>query len=576
MKNRSVQRPARQSGRRPHGRGRLPVCAMHRLSRRRRARRGAATLLHPLLSVFWFFSATLTSPASTQNDAPLDIGGRRQVFIDGLFLASSHNVKLVAHPPRKTGEHNLVADQPWERGGLGPYSCVLKDGEVYRMWYHAMDTKLWHTGKTNGAICYATSPDGITWTKPDLGLVEYQGSRKNNIVVGHGAAGVNVNQDGMMVFVDPNAPPDQRYRMVNRFDPKGEDKSEGVNLLSSGDGIHWRLTHQNVLTYRPEPKGHHLDSQNVLFWDEGLKKYVAFVRRNLKGGEDKGQGRAIARAESDHLGGFPPAQDLPVVFYPEPEDPAQGGLSVVDYYNSAALRYPWADRAYYLFPQAYYHYTRALREFSRKLPVNAGPMETAFAASRDGLRWERYDRAPFIPLGLKGEFDCHSTRLIYGLVPDLSGREMYLYYRGSDWLHGWDRTEENRKILTDAGVGADRDLTVFSRVVLRRDGFVSVRADYRGGEFTTPPLKFTGRNLKLNLNTSATGRVRVACLNENGEPIPGYALTDCDLLHTANEINRVVKWQGNADVSALAGKPIRLRFVMHNTDLYAFQFQDSP
>ena len=85
-------------------------------------------------------------------------------------------------------------------------------------------------------------------------------------------------------------------------------------------------------------KGHHLDSQNVMFWDESLKKYVAYVRRNLK--EAESQGRAIARAESDHLGHFPLAQDLPVVFRPDPPDPLHRGASVVDFYNSAVLRYP--------------------------------------------------------------------------------------------------------------------------------------------------------------------------------------------------------------------------------------------
>jgi len=520
-----------------------------------------------------FASASITY-AESPKSAALDIGDRRQVFIDGRFLASSNKVKLVAHQPRKTGEQNLKADQPWERGGLGPYSCVMKDGGVYKMWYHAMDTKLWHTGPTNGSICYATSKDGIQWEKPDLGLAEYQGSKKNNIVVGFGAAGLRIGQDGMMVFLDPNAPPDERYRMVNRFSKEDEGKTEGINLLSSGDGIRWKLTHETVMTYRPETKGHHLDSQNVMFWDDGLKKYVAFVRRNLKGGEDKGQGRAVARAESDRLGGFPLTQDLPVVFFPEPADDVHGGQSVVDYYNSAALRYPWADNAYYMFPQAYYHYTRKLAEFTKKLPVNAGPMDTAFAASRDGLTWQRYDREPFIPLGMKGEFDCHSTRLIYGLVPDLSGREMFMYYRGSDWVHGWDRTPENRKILTDAGVGADQDVTMFSRVVLRRDGFVSVKADYRGGEFTTPPLKFEGQRLALNINTSAAGIARVACLDAAGKAIPGFTLEDCDIIHTANEINRPVKWKSKTDLSSLAGQPIRLRFVMRDTDLYAFQFQD--
>jgi len=522
------------------------------------------------------FLASVPLPAAAADtppgqDAVWDVGNRRQVFIDGRFLQHAMNVELVAHRPRKTGERNLVADRPWERGGLGPYSCVLKDGAMYRMWYHAMATKLWDSSPTAGSICYATSQDGISWSKPDLELVEYEGSRRNNIVVGHGAAGLTIGQDGMMVFVDPNAPPAERLRMVNRFHPQGEDKSPGINILSSGDGIHWKRTHQSVLTYRSEAKGHHLDSQNVMFWDDGRRKYVAYVRRNLR--LPASQGRAIARGESDQLGHFPVTQDLPVVFPPEPPDPVHGGVSVVDYYNSAALRYPWADDAYLLFPQAYYHYTRSLGEFSRELPTNAGPLDTHFAASRDGIHWERYGRQPFIPLGMRGEFDCHSARLIYGLVPDVAGREVYMYYRASDWLHGWDRNERNRQILTDAGLGATQDVTVISRVVLRRDGFVSVQAGHSGGEFTTPPLRFSGRQLILNVDTSATGFLRVACLTEAGEAIPGYGLADCGLIHTANEINRTVRWKGPTGAGLPASQPIRLRVEMRNANLYAFQFR---
>jgi hypothetical protein len=339
--------------------------------------------------------------------------------------------------------------------------------------------------------------------------------------------------------------------------------------MSSGDGIHWKLTHEAVITYRPEEKGHHLDSQNVMFWDERLKKYVAYVRRNLKTAGS--QGRAIARAESDKLGDFPQAQDLPLVFLPDPPDPLHAGASVVDYYNSAALRYPWADRAYFQFPQAYYHYTRNLREFAQDSPTNAGPMDTQFAASRDGLKWERYDRRPLVRLGMKGEFDCHSVRLIYGVVPDRAGREMYLYYRGSDWLHGWDRDERNRKLLTSRGLGADQDITGISRLVLRRDGFVSATTGQEPGEFTTPALKFTGRSLRLNIDTSATGIARVACLDAEGKPLAGYSLADCDIIHTANEINRTVTWRGSRELPTVAGV-IRLRVEMRNTDLYAFQF----
>ncbi|GMV98206.1 MAG: hypothetical protein HRF43_17490 [Phycisphaerae bacterium] len=501
---------------------------------------------------------------------PVEVGDRRQVFADRFWLGQARDVALVVHPPRKTGEANIKTDRPWEKGGLGPYSSVMKLGEKYLMWYHAMDHKLWDSSPTAGSICLATSSDGIHWDKPDLGLVEYQGSRQNNIVIGHGAAGLTIGQDGGMAFVDPNAPPEERLKFVCRFNEDGD--KDRVNLLSSPDGIRWRLTHPGAITARPEAKGHHLDSQNVIFWDDQLRKYVCYVRRNLKGAVP--QGRTVARGESEKVDGFGDVQDMTIVLQPDDADVA-GNVTLVDYYSSAAIKYPFADGAYYLFPQAYYHYTHLLREFAEQVPTNAGSLDTQFASSRDGLHWERFDRRPFIPLGLKGDFDCYSTRVIYGMVPDRAGREIYMYYRGSDWLHGWDRNERNRELLTKAGVGADQDVTTLSRVVLRRDGFVSVRAGVRGGEFVTPPVTFTGRRLVINADTSATGTIRLELQSPGGEPIPGYALADADIIHTCNEINRVVKWKGGSDLSRLAGKPVRVRFVLKSADLYAFQFSGS-
>ena len=83
---------------------------------------------------------------------------------------------------------------------------------------------------------------------------------------------------------------------------------------------------------------------------------------------------------------------------------------------------------------------------------------------------------------------------------------------------------------------------------------------------------FEGSRLELNVNTSALGEVRVAVLDAQGEAIDGYSDADCDPIY-GNFIRRVVTWQGNEDVSKLAGRPIRLDFVMRSTKLYAFQFE---
>ena len=110
------------------------------------------------------------------------------------------------------------------------------------------------------------------------------------------------------------------------------------------------------------------------------------------------------------------------------------------------------------------------------------------------------------------------------------------------------------------------------RYTLRLDGFASVRAGYDGGSFTTAPLVFQGNALCLNFSTSAPGSIRVEILDENGLLIEGYSAKDSDEI-IGNMIDRMVAWNGNSDISSLAGVPVRLRFIMKDADLFALQFK---
>ncbi|MGH8017729.1 MAG: hypothetical protein ACREIA_05465 [Opitutaceae bacterium] len=139
--------------------------------------------------------------------------------------------------------------------------------------------------------------------------------------------------------------------------------------------------------------------------------------------------------------------------------------------------------------------------------------------------------------------------------------------------HGWTRSQVDLELLEAAGLGPATSRSGIGRLVLRRDGFISAQAAYTGGEFTTLALRFTGDELVLNLDTSAAGEARVEILDDLYTPIPGFTLAEADRLHTTNEINRRATWQGRADVSSLTGRPVRLRFVMRDADLYAFQFR---
>jgi hypothetical protein len=109
------------------------------------------------------------------------------------------------------------------------------------------------------------------------------------------------------------------------------------------------------------------------------------------------------------------------------------------------------------------------------------------------------------------------------------------------------------------------------RYELRLDGFATVHASYRGGEVITKPVVFDGTKLELNYSTSAAGSVRVEVQDENGRPLPGLGLADCsDLI--GDEVERVFAWKTDA-LAGLSGKPVRLRFVLKDADLYAYRFR---
>jgi hypothetical protein len=421
---------------------------------------------------------------------------------------------------------------------------------------------------------------------------------KTNIVMGAGASGVEYIDDShIMVFIDPKAEDSERYKLVTKL----KNPNTELCLFVSNDGLNWKQKSRGIIKYNFEVdkdgrqilsdrdeegnitniRDFHLDSQNIIFWDESIKKYVAYVRKNRR--IDSQQYRTVARGESEDLESFPLVEDMPVVLEPDvwdnPQKSERLGCDIAGYdiYTNAATKYG-ADNAYYMFPSMYYKYGTFLRNFKEQTPMNAGPVDVGFAASRDGVKWERYDRKPFISLGFRGEYDSASIYMVHGLVPG-NGGKMYMYAGVTDNLHGYNRGDRyndgNNSLLDKEAFAAEKNTFAIARYEIREDGFISVYGGYMGGEFITPLLKFDGDSLELNIDTSATGTALVEIQDEDGIPVPGYSMYDCDLIHTANQISRIVKWKGNASLGHLSGKPLKLRFMLKNTHLYSFKFTKS-
>jgi len=125
--------------------------------------------------------------------------------------------------------------------------------------------------------------------------------------------------------------------------------------------------------------------------------------------------------------------------------------------------------------------------------------------------------------------------------------------------------------LSEAAHQADRPPRL-RRHTLRVDGFVSAHAGFPGGEFVTRPVVFEGSELVLNVSTSAAGGVGVEVQDDRGIPIEGFALSDCHEVF-GDALERTVTWGGGKDLGALAGQPVRLRFLLKDADLYSLRFK---
>ena len=138
-----------------------------------------------------------------------------------------------------------------------------------------------------------------------------------------------------------------------------------------------------------------------------------------------------------------------------------------------------------------------------------------------------------------------------------------------------DRPEELSLYVNDGGYWtAGGKASRLRRYTLRLDGFVSARAGLSGGELVTRPLVFQGRELTLNYATSAAGSLQVEIQDAAGRPVPGFSLAESPEIF-GDRIDGPVAWKGGDDLATLAGKPIRLRLVLKDADLYAFRFGGS-
>jgi hypothetical protein len=420
-------------------------------------------------------------------------------------------IALRAHRPRVEPAPVIWPEHPWEAGGISPYATFLEDSGRFRCWYEC-------EGAGESGIAYAESDDGVHWTKIPLGQKVIGGENSNMLSLwahGHG------------IFIDPVAPPAERYKLIRCY---WGDPVRAIVGAVSPDGLAW----ERIPDEQPVLAGNNADTQNVGLYDEDLGRYVIYTRQR----DGMMQRRGINRAVSAEFRHFPPSEP---VFETNPLDPPDW-----DYYSSGYSKWPGAVDAHVMRVSVYQH--------------TPDLVNVHLAVSRDGVIWHR-------PLGREPWVDNGP----YCPYPSIYASASILRTAPGEWSTylGVSPSGHNEATLQPG---------VLLRAVSREDGFMSLSSEGRG-EFWTVPFPLTAGRIRLNARVAYSGFIRAEVLAAGsgdtgtavtvGQPIAGFTLTDCAAV-TGDGIDLPLEWTG--DLRALQGREVRLRFELYKAELFAVTF----
>jgi hypothetical protein len=501
----------------------------------------------------------------------------RLLFLDDHHVECMQGLHRILHSPRKRGAV-LTPQHPWEGNCIAvfcPPFWVEEEG-VYKQYYECRFAGA--KDKSTHVYGIAVSADGLCWERPEIGLVDFGGSKRNNLFP---------TPDGLRlahVIHDPDDPdPERRYKALLTV-PKAR-----VPVVSA-DGLQWN---------RLDAKLPSADAGTIAF-DRDRRLFMALLKRQNPAtvgrsydisfsedfetwsqprflfGMDRGQDQQmtldiIRRRLCD------PSQARPLFVDPDPATGWSPDSSVhpiptwrCECYNFGIVPY---QGLYLGVATVYYPTGQSLPERTNADGFN----QIQLTASRDLETWTRVaDRAPWVetsPLteGFVGNYDRLQLAAHNGIV--VHGDEVRLYYGGMKrrvpqhdrWLDGSPRegstlTEHERDDWLEDAHGA------MCLGVLRRDGFVSLRADDDPGELITRPFTLSGRRIALNLDATG-GEARVEALDEDARPLEGLAGEDAATVR-GDGLRMPLPWD-EARLAHLQGRAIRLRVRMHRCDLYS-------
>jgi hypothetical protein len=481
----------------------------------------------------------------------------------------------------------IQPEKNWE-GMLG-WTSVHRDEKTgkYQIWYQAYQERRTEDKTLKCVVCYAESTDGITWTKPNLGLFPFYEEKDTNIVL-IGAKGAYGDRYCNSVVVDPrDKDPSKRYKMAYYDWAQGEGAAggSGTHIAFSPDGIHWKKHEGGVVVKTP-------------FGGKGLQPPFAdegpyFERPGKEGRVSRIWG--VPHSMSDALDVlYDPRLDRFVgygkMWTPWPDGSlswkhAMGRIESTDFihWSRPELVLTISDRDA---PQHEFHTSPVFFYNGMYFSVNqildriAGTMDGEFMSSRDGRRWDRSLAGSFaIPRGPAGRFD-HGSVITNG-TPVFLEKEVRFYYGG------YRGTAIGGGGLNDQVAGAKDFKSGVGLAITPRDRFAVVTVNPESpvknqrkdkpkiintiGNVTLKPLDLTGVK-SITLNADATkGAAWLEILDEDGYRLRGFTKEDCVPVKSDN-LAHEMRWK-EKQVSDLPPGRYLVRVHLQKADLFAINLK---
>ncbi len=517
----------------------------------------------------------------------LRVGNRRQFFFDDLLLEQTQNLTRRFHSPQPAGDRPVLSkDRPWEhvlyfscntwnvirdpRDGL--FKCWYEDWQIDNLggaiaWVRQSDNKLCLNLHRSwpSRVLYAQSSDGISWKKPELGIVTENGHRTNVVLGGPDPIGP---AHCAYVLLDTLEKDDsRRYKVIfeNMASQEADDQGGGTfRSAYSNDGIHWKVHPEpvrygqcgsvagDVVTVSIEPESgiYRLNGRHPMMCSN--------VVQDLRNPTDGGW---IAPSYPHRFG----QENRRRIYRTESRD-------MIHWSTPAPLVVPEHDTdniddEFYGMEQ--FQVGDDWLGLLNVLHNTDNTMDVQLAYSRNGRDFKRIRPGqPWLGRGAEGSWNPHMSTVCS--KPIVVDDDLYVYHGGANVHHDWWMVG----LPEGLGVPESGNLAAVNYALglakMKRDRFVSLAAGpARTGILVTRPIFPAGDGLIVNVKCHHGGRLQAAIADGHGKVISGFERENCRTVVT-DAVSCQLIWRGQSKLPT--GNFLKLHFFMRHAELFSFQF----